>query len=101
MARHDPKRSRVTPKGTQTTPPKSEDGYRAPTRPTDSNGLPIKMAGPSPSWVPILMFGLLGIGVLMILLNYLGVLPSAPSNWYLLGGLGLVLGGIFTATQYR
>ncbi len=100
MARHDPKRSRVTPKGTQATPPKGDDVYRAP-RPTGDDGVPTPMAGPSPTWVPVMMFGLLGIGVLMILLNYLSVLPGAPTNWYLLGGLGFVLGGIFTATQYR
>lgn len=52
--------------------------------------------------VPVLMFGLLGLGLLVILLNYLveGVLGT-PSNWYLLGGLALVLGGIAAATQYR
>lgn len=100
MARHDPKRSRITPKGTQATPPKGDDAYRAP-RPLADDGSPLHMAGPSPTWVPVLMFSLLGLGVVMILLNYLSVLPSAPSNWYLLGGLGLVLGGIFTATQYR
>ena len=47
------------------------------------------------------MFALLGLGVLVILLNYLELLPGAASNWYLLGGLGLILGGIITATQYR
>ncbi len=100
MARHDPKRSRVTPKGTQTTPPKSDDAYRAP-HPLNKDGIPVSAPGPSPTWVPVVMFGLLGLGVMMILLNYLSVLPAAPTNWYLLGGLGLVLGGIFTATQYR
>jgi len=37
----------------------------------------------------------------MIVLNYLELLPGAVTNWYLLGGLALILGGIFTATQYR
>lgn len=50
--------------------------------------------------VPYLMFGLLGLGVAVILVNYLGVLWEA-SNWYLLGGLGLILAGIVAATQYR
>lgn len=52
--------------------------------------------------VPILMFGTLTAGVLLIIVNYL---PHGyfgmPSNWYLLGGLGLVLAGIIAATQYR
>ena len=55
----------------------------------------------SPAWVPILMFGLLGLGVLIIFLNYIDVVPGGRSNWYLLGGLGLILGGIITATQYH
>jgi hypothetical protein len=56
---------------------------------------------PSPMWVPILMFTLFALGMLSIFLNYLGLLPGATSNWYLLLGLGFILGGIITATQYR
>jgi hypothetical protein len=56
---------------------------------------------PSPVWVPVLMFALFGIGVLLIFLNYTGVLPSSPTTWYLVGGLVAILGGIVTATQYR
>jgi hypothetical protein len=55
----------------------------------------------SPRWVPVLMFALLGLGLVMIVLNYLELLPGAVSNWYLLGGLGLIFAGIITATQYR
>jgi len=53
----------------------------------------------SPPWVAPLMFALLGIGVAIIVLNYLGLLPGATDNWYLLVGLGFILGGIVTATQ--
>jgi hypothetical protein len=55
----------------------------------------------SPRWVPVLMFTFLGAGMVMIFLNYLGLVPGGTSNWYLLGGLGLILSGIITATQYR
>lgn len=55
----------------------------------------------SPIWVPILMFTLLGLGMLVIPLNYLGVLPGATSNMYLGAGLGLICAGILVATQYR
>jgi hypothetical protein len=55
----------------------------------------------SPRWVPVLMFALLIIGAVMIVLNYLELLPGAASNWYLLGGLAMILGGIFVATQYH
>lgn len=56
---------------------------------------------PSPTWVPVLMFSLFGLGMLTLILNYLSALPGAVSNWYLLAGLGFILGGIITATQYR
>ena len=46
------------------------------------------------------MFGLLGLGALIIVLNYLGGLGSA-SNVKLVIGLVLILGGIIAATQYR
>jgi hypothetical protein len=45
------------------------------------------------------MFGLLGAGTLTIILNYIDVLPGGISNWYLFLGLGLILGGIITATK--
>ena len=56
---------------------------------------------PSPMWVPVLMFAMWGLGMMTIFLNYLSMLPGATSNWYLLLGLGFILGGIITATQYR
>jgi hypothetical protein len=62
----------------------------------------------SPWWVPALMFTLLGLGVIIIILNYIGLvpgflpfLPDDTSNVYLLIGLGLILAGIITATQYH
>ncbi|MCX7619832.1 MAG: cell division protein CrgA [Acidimicrobiales bacterium] len=56
---------------------------------------------PSPTWVPVLMFTFWILGMLVIFLNYVSLLPGAVSNWYLLVGLGLILAGIITATQYR
>ena len=48
------------------------------------------------------MFASLGLGTLVILFNYLTEdILGTPSNWYLLGGLGLILVGIIAATQYR
>ena len=51
-------------------------------------------------WVPVLMFALLGIGTLLILLNYSNAFWDT-SNFYLIVGLGLILSGIITATQYH
>ncbi len=53
----------------------------------------------SPLWVPILMFTALVGGMLMIILNYVDVLPGGTSNGYLLGGLALITVGFLTATK--
>jgi hypothetical protein len=55
----------------------------------------------SPPWVPVLMGILLGIGALMIVSNYMEILPGAANNWYLFVGLGLILLGIITATKWE
>lgn len=52
--------------------------------------------------MPITMVLWLVIGLLVIFLHYVdAILPGALSNWWLLGGLGFILAGIVTATQYR
>src|SRR5688500_4918043 len=55
----------------------------------------------SPIWVPIVMFGLLGLGMIVIVTNYLGVLPGGAKNLYLFLGLGMITGGFLAATRYR
>lgn len=85
---------RVTPKGT--TPASSRPSQS--TRYTPPIPREVKV---SPAWVPILMFSLLGLGLVVILLNYLGVLPGGTSNAYLGVGLAAICGGIVVATQYR
>jgi hypothetical protein len=98
MATKPPKRKvqggRVTPKGGPQRPARAE----ASSRYTPPVPRAMKV---SPMWVPVLMFALLGIGLLVIFLNYLGVLPGGTKNLYLLVGLGSILGGIVTATQYH
>jgi hypothetical protein len=85
---------RVTPKGTH-----AHDRRPAPsTRYTPPVPREDKV---SPTWVPMLMFGLLGLGLAVIFLNYLDVLPGGMSNAYLGVGLAAICGGIITATQYR
>lgn len=99
MANPPPKRKvkggRTTPKG---------GPQPAPGRPAPSSRYtpPIPQEQKvSPPWVPVLMFGLLALGLLVIFLNYLGVLPGETKNEYLILGLAFILGGIVTATQYR
>ncbi|MDA8391809.1 MAG: cell division protein CrgA [Actinomycetota bacterium] len=62
---------------------------------------PQARSGPSPKWVPVVMLVLVALGPIVIVANYLGVLPGSPTNWYLLVGIGLIGSGFFVATQYR
>jgi hypothetical protein len=55
----------------------------------------------SPVWMGPLILALLIGGALMIVINYFGVLPASPTNWYLLGGIALIAAGFISATQYR
>jgi hypothetical protein len=55
----------------------------------------------SPMWVPVLMFAFLIAGVLVIVLNYVNLLPGDANNGYLLLGLLLITLGFVTATNYH
>jgi hypothetical protein len=55
----------------------------------------------SPTWVPALMFTCLLLGMVIIISNYLNVLPGGTKNAYLFVGLGLITAGFVTATQFR
>jgi len=98
----------AAPKPDKVVPPKAEAQagaapQAAPTRYTPSKPAG-KRAGPSPRWVPVLMFALWGVGLLLIILNYMGVLPGAAdggNGWYLVAGLVSILAGIMVATQYH
>lgn len=58
----------------------------------------------SPHWYPYLVLGLLAAGVLVIVLNYMGLMfgthGQASSVW-LWGGLGIIAVGFMAATQLR
>jgi hypothetical protein len=78
---------------------KKTEAARRSAPPTPARGATYEK-GPSPWWVPAIMFALLIAGALVIMANYMGVFGE-PSNVYLVAGLGAILGGIITATQYR
>jgi len=39
--------------------------------------------------------------MLIIILNYLAVLPDSVSSWYLVVGLAVMFAGFFLATRYK
>ena len=92
------KGGRATPKGTR-----SGSGSSSRAMPSSGRYTPPipKTQKVSPPWVPVVMFGCLGLGVLMIVLNYLNMLPGDANNGYLLGGLALITVGFVAATQYH
>ncbi len=60
-----------------------------------------KKKSSSPMWVPAVMFTLLFTGTLVIMVNYIGLLPGEQQNRYLLLGLIEITAGFVFATIYR
>jgi len=59
-------------------------------------------ARPSPRWFGVSIAVLGGLGLAIILLNYLAtLLPGSPNNWWLLTGLAVMLIAVVGATQYH
>lgn len=90
---------RTTPKGGSTgprigryTPPEESGRY---TRPVPTT---VRRSAP---WFGPAILALLVIGILMILLNYLTLLPGSVSVWYLVAGLVVIFVGFIMATRYR
>ena len=52
-------------------------------------------------WVPYVMFAFLIVGLVLIIGNYLEILPGSSDGKYLLAGLLSITGGFATATQLR
>jgi hypothetical protein len=83
-------------KGGRTTPPKNKrevnKRYTAP--------IP-RSVRRSPGWFGPVLLVLLIAGLLLIVGNYVGILPGGTSNWYLIGGLVGIVVGAMMATQYH
>ena len=47
------------------------------------------------------MFGLMGVGTLIILANYITLLPGSPDNTWLLVGLAGIASGFAMTLNYR
>src|SRR5690242_21883576 len=62
---------------------------------------PPKKAPPSPLWYGIAITTLLALGLLVVVTNYIGLLPGEAENRYLIVGLVLISGGVMMATGYH
>ncbi len=90
MAKQKPAKQKAKKTGA---PPPKPSRYTAPAE---------KAKKSSPMWVPATMFTCLILGILVIVGNYLQLLPGGEAqNSYLFVGLGLMIGGFVLSTQYR
>ena len=65
---------------------------------------PRKKSKTSPRWYGVLILGLMFLGVMVIVLNYLKLMlftGGQTANWPLFAGLGLIAMGFLLATQWR
>ncbi len=60
-----------------------------------------KDQGPSPTWYVAIMFALMAIGVVVIILNYIGLTPGETNNFWLVIGLGAIAGGFGMTLNFR
>ncbi|MEA2058105.1 MAG: cell division protein CrgA [Actinomycetota bacterium] len=74
---------------------------KRPTPPSKPAAADEKHRGSSPIWYVALMFGLMAVGIIVILLNYIDVLPGGTSNLWLLLGLGGIGVGFAMTLNYR
>jgi uncharacterized membrane protein HdeD (DUF308 family) len=65
--------------------------YRPPAR---------KKHKPSPKWFGALILVFFGIGVAVIILNYVSLVPGGTAGWYLIAGLISIAVGFILATQW-
>lgn len=93
---------RVTPKGGMQRAPSSRAKGTASTEASSRYTPPIP-AGvkESPRWVPAMAFTLLGLGMLIIILDYSGLLPGSPNNWMLIPALVCITGSLVAFMNYR
>ena len=55
----------------------------------------------SPTWYVALMFGVMILGALVVILNYIGAIPGGTASRWLYSGLGLIgVGFIMTLYYY-
>jgi hypothetical protein len=79
--------------------PKSK-GRRRPSRVDVPPPIP-ESARVSPPWYAAVMFGLMGVGVLLIILNYIGIVPGGQQSMWLYIGLGAIGAGFMMTLNYH
>jgi hypothetical protein len=60
-----------------------------------------RRAKTSPRWFGILILVLFLLGVLIVILNYAGLLPGGVNNLWLVAAIGSIFVGLLLATRYH
>jgi len=60
-----------------------------------------KSAKSSPRWFGALILALFILGVLIVILNYAGLLPGGVNNVWLVAAIGSIFAGLLLATRYH
>ena len=83
--------------------PVSKGRKKANKRPTPPSHKPTALdeKGPSPTWYVVIMFGLMALGIVIILLNYMGMFGGTADNKYLIMGLVSIGIGFTMTMNYR
>jgi hypothetical protein len=55
----------------------------------------------SPKWLGVLIIAMFGLGVLIVILNYAGLLPGGVNNAWLIAAIGSIFVGLLLATRYH
>jgi hypothetical protein len=55
----------------------------------------------SPKWLGILIVGMFVLGVVVVILNYAGLLPGGVNNLWLVAAIGCIFVGLLLATRYH
>ena len=62
---------------------------------------PRKKPRKSPPWYAFVVLGLIGLGIAMIVLNYMDIIPGGTQQHWLWIGLAVIAAGFAAATQWR
>ena len=77
-------------------------GRRKPSRADRAAPQPASNKHPeSPTWYVATMFSLMAVGLLVIILNYIGALPGAFASAYLYSGLAGIGAGFMMTLNYH
>ena len=60
-----------------------------------------RSAKTSPRWFGVLILALFILGVMIVILNYAGLLPGGVNNVWLVAAIGSIFAGLLLATRYH